>query len=117
MASRLADKLGVQVDYDLRQYILAKETPDYEGMASVYGISFNAIQYRRRVIKGIDNIGANMRRKPGPARVIQPYMIEGVIELLASRPLSYQDKVAHFLFNEYSIKVTQPTISKLLKEL
>jgi len=70
MAPRLADKLGVQVDYDLRQYILVKETPDYEGMASVYGISSNAIRYRRRVIEGIDSIGADMRRKPGPARAI-----------------------------------------------
>ena len=58
-----------------------------------------------------------MQRKPGPARAIQPHMVEGVIELLASWLSSYQNKVAHFLFNEYNIKVTQPTISKLLKEL
>ena len=44
-------------------------------------------------------------------------MGEDLLEWLEQRPLAYLDEMAYFLFDEYDVIVSEPTISKFLKRV
>jgi transposase len=117
MAPRLQAYIVALIDASLRDYMQLNESPDYEGMALLFNCQVGTIRYHQRRIAGIDSMQVDMRRKPGPSRIIQPYMEVAIVELLAGKPDTYQDEIVHFLWDEFEVEASQTAVSRCLKDL
>lgn len=56
------------------------------------------------------------RLKPGPKRKITPEILFDLKHFLAEDPCAYLDEIAWYLYDTWDIAVSEPTISKVLKE-
>jgi transposase len=73
--------------------------------------------------RSVQNIRSNLRcfgttkappNRVGQRRTITPPMLSALLEQLIEKPKLYQDEMAIFLYDEFEVVVTTPTISRAL---
>ncbi len=86
-------------------------------IAITYGTTYSSVRriYNRMI--RIKTLGVDLRKKAGPRRILTPEIDLAVAHLLAEKPYLSQDEIVDFLYNEFSVKISQSAVSKQLKRI
>ena len=117
MLYRLPKSTVGAIEAALGEYLESDRKPDYKEFSIVFGASYQTICYYYRKLKFMALIREDHRKKPSRKRLITPEIELAVAELLASKPSTYQDEIADFLYEEFDVKLSQPRISELIKRI
>ena len=110
MPPALSQALRDQIeDYFLR-------CDDTSFIREAIGVSLSQISKMRKFWEEIGLVTPAQGLR-SPSRLITPRMGEDLLEWLEQRPLTYLDEITYFLFDEYDIIISKPTISKFLKRV
>jgi hypothetical protein len=69
----------------------------------LYGTTYSIVIKHRALIRRIELIGIDNRHKPGRPRIITPEILEYIIALIKRDSTLYLNKVADYLYMEFSI--------------
>ncbi len=85
-------------------------------MANVAGCSVRTVTSIRANLRCFGSTNAP-RSRPGPSRAMSPPMIDALCQHLLEKPDQYLDEMVVFLWDEFNVLLTTPTVSRALKSI
>jgi transposase len=114
MAPRLKKHDAAAIDRILREHL----EDDYHKIAATYLTTYSTIMKRRRKIQIEEAIGHPYKAgKMGFSSKATPEVEDFVRRLLEDDSDLYQDEIADYIWLEYTIQLSQPSISRLLRRI
>jgi transposase len=114
MAPRLKKDDAAAIDRILREHL----EEDCHKIAATYLTTYNTVIKRRRKIQMEEAIGHPYKAaKPGFLSKATPEVEDFVRRLLEDNSDLYQDEIADYIWLEYAVRLSQPSISRLLRRI
>ena len=115
MAPRLSEGVVRQIRNALIESRLKMKKPEMLMLAQNYNTTYETIRYHQACLRKAQ-AGVSPRRM-GRRRIVTPEMDNAVHYILEKCPHLYQDEIAEFLFDVFSIGVCQKTVCNQLKRI
>jgi transposase len=117
MAKTLDKEVVAAIELAITTAQKAGRKPDLRGIAAIFNCTYKSVCSIRRRIEKHQRTGIDDRKRPGRKALADwDGVIESIRGFLARRPGVHQSAICDYVFDEFGVRPSQATVSRLLRE-